>query len=47
MNPPVEPETYALWLTPFVVLAAAGGIAAFIILRARNRPAPDDGDTAA
>jgi len=42
MNPPVEPETYALWLIPFVVLAGAGGIAAFIILRARNRPGDDD-----
>jgi cytochrome c-type biogenesis protein CcmH len=47
MNPPVEPETYALWLTPFVILAGAGGIAAFIISRARNRPAEDDDSAAA
>ena len=42
MNPPVEPETYALWVIPFVVLAGTGGIAALIILRARNRPGDDD-----
>ena len=42
MNPPVEPETYALWLAPFLVLIGAGGIAVFIIFRARNRPSDDD-----
>ncbi len=37
MDPPVEPETYALWAAPFLVLLL-GGVTAntFIIFRARN-----------
>jgi cytochrome c-type biogenesis protein CcmH len=37
MNPPVEPETYALWAAPFLVLLLGATAAAFIIFRARNR----------
>lgn len=37
MNPPVEPDTYALWLAPFAVLAVAGACAGIVILRARRR----------
>jgi cytochrome c-type biogenesis protein CcmH len=41
MNPPVEPDTYALWLAPFLVLFLGGVTASFIIFRARNRVLPD------
>jgi cytochrome c-type biogenesis protein CcmH len=37
MKPPLEAETYALWFGPFVILLAGGGIAAMVILRARQR----------
>ncbi|MEI9932750.1 MAG: cytochrome c-type biogenesis protein [Rhizomicrobium sp.] len=36
MKPPVEPDTYALWLAPFAVLLLAGGIGAWVVLRARR-----------
>ena len=38
MRPPVEPDTYALWLAPFVVLIGAGGVAIWVISRARKNP---------
>jgi cytochrome c-type biogenesis protein CcmH len=37
MTPPVEPDTYALWIAPFLVLLVAGGAAVFIVFRARRR----------
>ena len=36
MKPPVQPNTYLLWLAPFLVLAGAGGTAAWVIARARK-----------
>ncbi len=36
MKPPVEPDTYALWIAPFVVLLLAGGVGAWVVLRARR-----------
>jgi cytochrome c-type biogenesis protein CcmH len=41
MEPPLQPDTYFLWLAPFVILLAAGGVAYWVIRR--SRPA----DTAA
>jgi cytochrome c-type biogenesis protein CcmH len=41
MNPPVEPDTYALWIAPFLVLLIAGGVAVFVVFRARARPNAD------
>ena len=38
MDPPVEPDTYILWLAPFMVLIGAGGIAILVIRRARKNP---------
>ena len=35
MQPPLQPDTYVLWLAPFVVLLGAGGVAAWVIRRAR------------
>jgi cytochrome c-type biogenesis protein CcmH len=35
MQPPLQPDTYLLWIAPFVVLAGAGGIAFWAIRRAR------------
>jgi cytochrome c-type biogenesis protein CcmH len=35
MQPPLQPDTYLLWLAPFVVLFGAGGIAFWVIRRAR------------
>ena len=35
MQPPLQPDTYLLWLAPFVVLIGAGGIAFWVIRRAR------------
>ena len=37
MEPPFEPGTYALWLTPFGVLILGAGIAIWIVIRARKR----------
>ncbi len=39
MKPPLQPDTYVLWLAPFVVLLGAGGVAFWVIRRAR----PADG----
>ncbi len=36
MKPPVEPDTYVLWIAPFVVLLMAGGVGAWVVLRARR-----------
>jgi cytochrome c-type biogenesis protein CcmH len=38
LDPPFEPVTYLLWLTPPVLLLAAGGMLAW---RSRRSPAPD------
>jgi len=35
MKPPLKPETYLLWLAPFVILGGAGGIAFWVIRRAK------------
>ncbi len=35
MQPPLQPDTYLLWIAPFVVLIGAGGIAVWAIRRAR------------
>lgn len=35
MQPPLQPDTYLLWLAPFVVLFGAGGVAFWVIRRAR------------
>ena len=35
MQPPLQPDTYLLWLAPFIVLIGAGGIAFWAIRRAR------------
>ena len=36
MQPPLEPITWLLWLAPFLVLVAAGGVAWTVILRAKK-----------
>jgi cytochrome c-type biogenesis protein CcmH len=41
MKPPVETDTYFLWAAPFLVLIGAGGVAIFVISRAR-KAAPSD-----
>jgi cytochrome c-type biogenesis protein CcmH len=41
MQPPLKPDTWLLWLTPFGVLAVGGGVAALAIRRARERAAGD------
>jgi len=46
MNPPIEPDTYLLWGAPVLILLLGGIAAGFIVARARNRPAPDDGSPA-
>ena len=38
MQPPFDPNTYALWLTPFAVLILAVGVAAWVVIRAGVRP---------
>lgn len=35
MQPPLQPDTYFLWLAPFVVLIGAGGVAYWVIRRAK------------
>lgn len=35
MQPPLKPATWLLWLGPFLVLAVAGGVAAWTIRRAK------------
>ena len=36
MKPPLQPDTYILWLAPFLVLLGAGGVAALVIAKARR-----------
>lgn len=38
MKPPFEAHTYALWLTPFVVLILGTGIAIWVVIRAKKGP---------
>jgi cytochrome c-type biogenesis protein CcmH len=38
MKPPLAPETYLLWLTPFLVLIGAGGVAILVVKRAGKSP---------
>jgi cytochrome c-type biogenesis protein CcmH len=40
MQPPLQPDTYVLWLAPFVVLLSAGGVAFWVIRRARPSDTP-------
>ena len=35
MKPPLQPDTYFLWLAPFVVLLGAGGVAYWVIRRSK------------
>jgi len=35
MQPPLQADTYVLWLAPFIVLLGAGGVAFWAIRRAR------------
>jgi cytochrome c-type biogenesis protein CcmH len=35
MEPPLQPDTYFLWLAPFVVLLGAGGVGYWVIRRSR------------
>src|SRR6266702_2715642 len=39
MKPPVQPDTWLLWLAPFLVLGLGGGIAALTIKKAASRRA--------
>lgn len=36
MKPPLEPDTYALWFGPVLILVIGGAIAAAVVLRARK-----------
>jgi cytochrome c-type biogenesis protein CcmH len=38
MKPPLEPDSYVLWLAPFAVLIGAGAVAILVIRRSRSRP---------
>jgi cytochrome c-type biogenesis protein CcmH len=38
MRPPFDAQTYALWLTPFVVLILAAGVAIWVVVRAARTP---------
>ena len=37
MRPPVQPDTWLLWLAPFLVLALGGGVAAVVVKKAAAR----------
>jgi len=37
MKPPLQPNTWLLWLAPFLVLAAGGAIAGVTVKKAANR----------
>ncbi|MBA2590287.1 MAG: cytochrome c-type biogenesis protein CcmH [Alphaproteobacteria bacterium] len=37
MRPPVQPDTWLLWLAPFLVLAMGGGVAWVVVKKASNR----------
>lgn len=39
MKPPLQPDTWLLWLGPFLVLAAGGSAAWWTIKKAGNQPA--------
>ena len=39
MKPPLEADTYFLWAAPFLVLILAGGVAIFVISKARKAEA--------
>ncbi|MGH6871985.1 MAG: cytochrome c-type biogenesis protein [Rhizomicrobium sp.] len=39
MKPRLEPETYALWFGPLLVLVIGASVAATVIWRARGKPA--------
>jgi cytochrome c-type biogenesis protein CcmH len=39
MKPPLQSDTWLLWLAPFLVLAMAGGVAAMTIKKAASRGA--------
>ena len=34
MKPPLEADTYFLWLAPFLVLIGAGAVAIFVVSKA-------------
>jgi cytochrome c-type biogenesis protein CcmH len=38
MRPPFDENTYALWLTPFLVLICAAGVAIWVVVRAGRSP---------
>jgi cytochrome c-type biogenesis protein CcmH len=42
MQPPLQANTWLLWLAPFLVLGAAGGSAVWIIRRAREQVPTDE-----
>jgi cytochrome c-type biogenesis protein CcmH len=47
MQPPVQPYTWLLWLTPLLVLGAGGAVAWFVISRAQKLPeSAESGDSA-
>jgi len=37
MKPPLEPETYALWFGPAIILAIGGVVAAVVVVRAQKK----------
>ncbi|MEJ0041038.1 MAG: cytochrome c-type biogenesis protein [Rhizomicrobium sp.] len=39
MQPPLDANTYALWLTPFLVLITAAGVATWVVVRASRKGA--------
>ena len=39
MKPPLQSDTWLLWLAPFLVLGAGGGVAALVIKKAAAREA--------
>jgi len=41
MDPPFQPDTYALWIGPVAVLVLAFGVGAVVVLRARWRAPPE------
>jgi cytochrome c-type biogenesis protein CcmH len=42
MQPPLQADTWLLWLAPFLVLGGAGSVAAWVICRARIMPETQD-----
>ena len=41
MKPPLQPDTWLLWLAPFLVLVGAGGRGLWVIRRVKSRlPTP-------